>query len=220
MARNRRTEGEDRAERGGLLFALGAAAGVAAGMLLSGRRTELAEAGERMVRGTRDLAGRFRGDPRAIDDLAATGEDRMEDETAWRRGDGGEWGGRTVGMGRRRQGRETDPDRADDSRHMRARELDLADRAQYEDEDLAHSQPRLTARPGHGDAKPEGFAEDELDNQTPYGQHAVSIPEQPQALNADSRVGEGPPPGMELRLEQADVPVKPHSGRAGLDDSR
>lgn len=219
MARTRRTEGEDRGERGGLLFALGATAGIAVGMLLSGRRTELAEAGERMMRGTRDLAGRFRpgGRELADDERLASGMDPQEEDVGWRRGDGGEWGGRTVGMGRRRQGRDTEPDRADDSRDMRARELDTADREQYEDEDLAHAQPRVGARPGHGDAKPAGFAEEELDNQTPYGQHAASVPEQPQALNADSRVGEGTPPGVELRLEAADLPVKPHSGRPRRD---
>ena len=55
------------------------------------------------------------------------------------------------------------------------------------------------------------YAEDELDNQSPYGKHAIPVPEQPQALNSQSRVGEGLKPGTELALEAADVPVKPHS---------
>ena len=121
----------------------------------------------------------------------------------------GEWTGRNIGMGRRRQGDETDP-AMDDSRHMREVALEQSDRAQFEDEDLAHSQPRLSARPGPG-APETVYAEDEMDNQDPYGKHAVPVAEQPQALNSQSRVGEGLTPGLELALEQADVPVKPHS---------
>ncbi len=132
------------------------------------------------------------------DDTGDTGE-RMS----------GEWTGRNVGMGGRRQGRETDPATNDDSRHQKEVALENADRAQFEDEDLAHSQPRVGARPGTG--MPElNYREDELDNQDPYGKHAVPVAEQPQAMNSSSRVGEGLKPGTELMLEQADVPVKPH----------
>lgn len=126
---------------------------------------------------------------------------------------GGEWTGREIGMGRRRQGHETEPDRPDDSQHQKEVALEQADRAQFEDEGLGHSQPRMSARPGPaGDPLDRvNYDEDELDNQSPYGKHAVSVPEQPQALNADARVGEGPKPGTELALEAADLPVKPHS---------
>ncbi|MEX0912065.1 MAG: BON domain-containing protein, partial [Gemmatimonadota bacterium] len=48
---------------------------------------------------------------------------------------------RTGGMGRRRQGLQTDPDRTDDSQHQRERALAAADRDQYADEDFAHESP-------------------------------------------------------------------------------
>ena len=132
-----------------------------------------------------------------------------------RSGDAGgrEWGGRVSGMGRRRQGAGTDPDRADDAQHIREAALEQTDRGEFEEEGISHSQPRMAARPGHGDGNPTHFAEDELDHQDPYGKHAVSVPEQPQAYNSASRVGEGLKPGTELRLEQSDVPVKPHGDR-------
>jgi len=132
------------------------------------------------------------------DDTEATGE-RMS----------GEWTGRNIGMGQRRQGSETEPGTNDDSRHQKEVALENADRAQFEDEELAHSQPRVSSRPGTG--TPEvNYREDELDNQDPYGKHAIPVPEQPQAMNSSARVGEGLKPGTELMLEQADVPVKPH----------
>jgi hypothetical protein len=177
---------------------------------LSGSVRNAAEA-DRAVR----LARRVDGVETVVNRMDA------EDELARRRRGGGtgagggrmagEWTGREIGMGQRRQGHQTEPDQPDDSRQLRAESLEQADRAQFEDEDIAHSQPRVSSRPGHGDPR-EGlnFREDELDNQDPYGKHAVPAPEQPQALNADSRVGEGPKPGIELRLEAADLPVKPH----------
>lgn len=118
---------------------------------------------------------------------------------------------RTGGMGRRRQGRETDPDRPDDSHHQELSALRQADRDQWEDEDLSTAKPRMAARPESG-GRGSRFREDQLDNQDPHGKHArVTLDEQPQALNADSRVGEGLKPGVELGLEGSDVPVKPHS---------
>lgn len=140
---------------------------------------------------------------------------RLQVETQVPRGraeaGGHEWGGRMAGMGRRRQGHETDPGRRDDSQHIRERALEQADRSQFEDEDITHAQPRVAARPGPArDPNPTRYEEEELDNQTPFGQHAEPQPEQPQELNADSRVGEGLMPATELRLEQADLPVKPH----------
>jgi len=136
---------------------------------------------------------------------------RSDETESGGRGMSGEWTGHQVGMGARRQGRETDPGRTDDSVHQREQALEQADRAQYEDEDLAHSHPVMSSRPGHGDPRERvDYREDELDDQDPYGKHAVSVPEQPQAMNAQARVGEGLKPGTELLLEQADVPVKPH----------
>jgi hypothetical protein len=130
--------------------------------------------------------------------------------TAWEEHMAGEWTGRNVGMGRRRQGEQTDPG-ADDSQHLREMALEQSDRAQFEDEDLAHSQPRVGSRPGTGSPNPTNYSEDELDNQDPYGKHAVPTPEQPQALHSQARVGEGLSPGLELAIEASDVPAKPHS---------
>lgn len=79
----------------------------------------------------------------------------------------GDWGGRVSGMGRRRQGYDTDPDRPDDAQHMRERALEASDLREYEEEDISYARPRLAARPGHGVDNPTHFAEDELDNQTP-----------------------------------------------------
>lgn len=122
----------------------------------------------------------------------------------------GEYSGNVSGMGRRRQGEDTEPDRTDDSQHIREVSIEHSDRGQFEDEDLAHSQPRVGSRPSPHPENPTNFSEDELDNQSPYGKHATPQPEQPQQLNSLGRVGEGLKPGTELRLEQADVPVKPH----------
>jgi osmotically-inducible protein OsmY len=170
-----------------------------------------AEEAERAVRLARRVAGvdtvvnrmevddgrRRRGGPRDYGDAAdAT---RMS-----------EWQGRTSGMGRRRQGAETEPDRSDDSRRFRERALEQADRAQYETEGWA-AFPRGGERPEPRDPSREvNYREDELDNQDPYDKHAESLDAQPQRLNTRARVGEGPKPGTELRLEAADVPVKPH----------
>ena len=124
---------------------------------------------------------------------------------------------RTGGMGARRQGRETDPDRKDDSQSHELDALAAADRDQWEDEDLSTSRPRNASRPESQSARRTRFREDQLDNQDPHDKHArVTLDEQPQALNAESRVGEGLKPGVELELEDADVPVKPHS-RGGRD---
>jgi hypothetical protein len=121
----------------------------------------------------------------------------------------GEWTGHQSGMGSRRQGEDTDPARRDDSHHQREVAMEQADRAQFEDEGV-HSQPRV-GDPHDGDVpNPTNFREDELDNQSPYGKHAVPEPEQPQAMNSQARVGEGLKPGVELALEASDLPLKPH----------
>jgi hypothetical protein len=125
----------------------------------------------------------------------------------------GEWTGHQSGMGSRRQGEETDPARRDDSHHQREVAMEQADRAQFEDEGV-HSQPRVGDPHGDEVPNPTNYREDELDNQSPYGKHAVPQGSQeggpPQALNSQSRVGEGLKPGVELALEAADLPVKPH----------
>ena len=120
-----------------------------------------------------------------------------------------EWSGNVSGMGRKRQGN-AEPDQRDDSQHIRETSIEHSDRREFEEEDLAHSHPIMGSRPSPHPENPTNFSEDELDNQSPYGKHAVPQEEQPQELNSMSRVGEGLKPGIELRLEQADVPVKPH----------
>ncbi|HEV3051022.1 MAG TPA: hypothetical protein VGX50_11980, partial [Longimicrobium sp.] len=118
-----------------------------------------------------------------------------------------------VGMGRRRQGSDTDPDRPDDSRLQKEEAIEQADRAQFADEGH-YGWPRVGERDEVQEANRTNYSEDELDNQSPYGKHAVPQGNQddgpPQALNSQSRVGEGLKPGTELALEAADVPVKPH----------
>ena len=141
-----------------------------------------------------------------------------------------EWTGRNVGMGRRRQGRQTDPSRSDDSRHFRDMAMKNADHRQFEEEGLAASQPRVSARPeAERPGSQPNYREDQLDNQDPYAGPGVSKhgarpqPEQPQQLNTQSRVGEGMKPGTELALEASDVPVKPHgdpAGREGRGDDK
>ena len=123
---------------------------------------------------------------------------------------GSEFSGNVSGMGRRRQGSQTDKDQTDDSQHIRETSIEHSDRREFEEEDLAHSHPIMGSRPSPHPENPTNFSEDELDNQSPYGKHATPQPEQPQALNSLGRVGEGLKPGTELRLEQADLPVKPH----------
>ena len=126
---------------------------------------------------------------------------------------GAEWTGNQAGMGRRRQGSDTDPDRPDDSRHQIQEAIEQADRAQFADEGH-YGWPRVGEREEVQEANRTNFSEDELDNQSPYGKHAVPQGNQddgpPQALNSQSRVGEGLKPGVELRLESADLPLKPH----------
>lgn len=134
---------------------------------------------------------------------------RYDFEEGGLRMSGSEWTGNQSGMGSRRQGRETDPARTDDSHHQREDAIEQADRAQFADEGY-HHRPRLGERDEVQDADRTSFSEDELDNQDPYGKHAIPVPGQPQAMNSQSRVGEGLKPGTELALEAADVPVKPH----------
>jgi hypothetical protein len=116
--------------------------------------------------------------------------------------------GRTGGMGRRRQGFGTEPDRPDDSQIRRLDALVAADRAQYEDEGFAHEHSVLSERPGVQPPRTR-FREDELDNQDPHGKHAdLTLDSPPQDLNSDARVGEGMKPGTRRSLEGADLPIE------------
>ena len=128
-----------------------------------------------------------------------------------------EWTGNRSGMGSRRQGRETDPARSDDSHSHREFAIEKADRDQMDDEGYG-ARPRMGEAPEVQEANRTNFSEDELDNQSPFGKHAVPVVEQPQAMNSQSRVGEGMKPGTELRLEQSDVPMKPHGRQPGDED--
>lgn len=128
--------------------------------------------------------------------------------------DATEWSGRNIGMGRRRTGRETDPDRPDDSQSQREEALRDADLDQYESEGIAYEQPRVQRRPDTGDPWQVNFDEDELDNQDPHGKHAAyTLDSPPQELNSASRVGEPPKKAERTRLEQSG----PASGSSGSD---
>ena len=132
-------------------------------------------------------------------------DDEEEDEF-----EGSEWTGRMVGMSRRRQGRQTDPDQNDDSQAQTTKALRDADHAQYADEDLAHQQPRAGRRPESADPWQVNFDEDELDNQDPHGKNAAyTLDEPPQELNSSARVGEGMKPAERLRMEQIDKGENP-----------
>lgn len=133
---------------------------------------------------------------------------------AWERGESrsdARWSGHGVGMGRRRQGNETDPDRPDDSQSQREDALRNADHDQWSREGLA---ARGSSKSSHDNEKAPnrtGFSDDELDNQDPHGQHASrTLDSQPQDLNTRSRVGEGLKSATHLQLEQSDVEAKPH----------
>ncbi len=121
------------------------------------------------------------------------------------------WQGRNVGMGRRRQGMETEPDRPDDSQAQKDEALRDADLDQWQEEGFAAVNPEQTERPDVPKARPD-YDEDEMDNQDPHGKHArYTLDAQPQDLNTDARVGEGLKPGTELQMEEADIEGKPHS---------
>lgn len=127
-----------------------------------------------------------------------------------------QWQGRHVGMGRRRQGSETEPDRTDDSQPQTEKAMREADLRQWQEEGLSAEKSRTQARPEVQDANRTRYSEDELDNQDPHDKHAErTLDSQPQELNTDARVGEGLKDATELDLEQADVPAKPHGDREG-----
>lgn len=116
---------------------------------------------------------------------------------------------RVGGMGMRRQGRETDPDRPDDSHDIGMGALKDADRGQWEDEGFASPAPRARR-----DAWRPHFAEDEVEPQDPHGKHApVTLDHPPEQLNSAARVGEGSKSGEHLALEKTDLPRKPHADR-------
>lgn len=169
------------------------------------------------------VAGAVAGVQTVVNRLEVEEEARLREETR-RRFEAGDpalnetrWEGRIVGMGRPRQGPQTEPNRPDDSQRQVERALEQADRADWQSEDLAAQKPRTDARPEAERPRqhPE-FEEEELDHQDPHERHAArTLDEQPQELHTRSRVGEGLKPGTELRLEDADVPLKPHSDVGG-----
>jgi hypothetical protein len=113
---------------------------------------------------------------------------------------------RVGGMGRRRQGVETDPDRPDDSQKRREEALAAADRQQWRDEGYTGETGLAGSRPEVQRADGSRFREDELDNQDPHGKRAeVTLDSQPQELNTGSRVGETPDPGIQREMRDAEV---------------
>lgn len=99
--------------------------------------------------------------------------------------------GRVGGMGRRRQGFVTEPDRPDDSQKLREEALAAADRQQWREE-IENAEAGLAdTHPDDRFAEGGHFREDELDNQDPHGKSAaVTFDSQPQELNTTARVGE------------------------------
>jgi hypothetical protein len=169
----------------------------------------------RRVRGVNTVLNRL-----DVASEARSGGPDFDEVEGWAGTPGSEWTGLRSGMGRRRQGSQTEPARPDDSQHQRERAIAVADRTTWDDEGH-HQRPRMAAsaevaEPGQGGR----FTERELDNQTPFGQNAVPVAEQPQALNVRTRTGEGLKPGTELRLEGSDVPVKPHGEPPRTDAAR
>lgn len=114
---------------------------------------------------------------------------------------------RVGGMGARRQGRETDPDRPDDSRDIGLGALNRADRSQREDEGFGGRDIRDNEAPWRGH-----FDEDEVAPQDPHGKHApVTLDNPPEQRNSKARVGEGLKSSEHLAREQTDLPRKPHA---------
>jgi hypothetical protein len=120
--------------------------------------------------------------------------------------------GRNVGMGRTRQGGQTEPPRRDDSQWLEERALREADRDEWLEEAFGGEEgPGAVGAQGTGTRVPEG----ERDNQDPHHAGLAARADAPQQrFNTAARVGEGLKPGTALDLEHADVPVKPH-GRQG-----
>jgi hypothetical protein len=122
--------------------------------------------------------------------------------------------GRVGGMGRRRQGGDTEPLQRDDSQPMRRAALSAADRDQLADEGFAG--PAASTRRRVDNAT--NFEEDELDNQDPHGKHARFTLDRPrEELNSFARVGEKRPAGADLRLERADTTASGGATRTGDD---
>jgi hypothetical protein len=115
---------------------------------------------------------------------------------------------RVRGMGRRRQGVSTDPERMDDSQVRRSDALAAADREQWADEGYTTGPSPVGDRPEARPANRTNFSEDELDNQDPHGKHAeFTLDSQPQELRSESRVGDTPKPGTRRDLERADLSI-------------
>lgn len=156
-----------------------------------------------------------------VNRLDVEGSKRTRSKTKVEQGEdeGVEWTGRMVGMNQRRQGRKTEKLPVDESQKQQDEALRDADLAQYGEEDIAYANPRLGASEDNP-TRPRKFREDQLDNQDPHGKNAkYTLDEPPQELNTDARVGEGLKPAERLALEQADVPVKPNTGRHRKSDA-
>lgn len=164
------------------------------------------------------LANRVTGVDTVVDRLEIDDQVRHLDENRRRLENGDpalnetQWQGRRIGMGRMRQGGQTEPDRPDESQRAEERALEKADRDEWVAEGITTKRPLSAERPEEARASNQpDFDADELDNQDPHGHgNTRTLDHQPQELNTSTRVGEGSKPGVELALEGADVPLKPH----------
>lgn len=163
------------------------------------------------------VANSVRGVQTVVNRLEVEDEVRHLEETRRRLDEGDpalverHWEGRSIGMGRPRQGQHTEPDRPDDSQHRVERALAEADRDQWLEETGVHEAPRVAARPAPDQPgqKPT-YGSDELDNQDPNHRGSGSPSESGQhELRAGDRGGDGAGPGHELRLEDTDIPLQP-----------
>ena len=114
------------------------------------------------------LASRVEGVRTVVNRMEIEAQARQEDAVRRRveQGSGGvqHESARVGGMGSRRQGVETDPDRPDDSQHMAMGALDRADRDQQADEGFASAPRRVDEEPWR-----ENFDSDEVEPQDPHG---------------------------------------------------
>lgn len=113
------------------------------------------------------------------------------------------WTGVRVGTGLRRQGRETEPDRASDKVGMIERSLGVNRAVEQTSEPLDKIPPAVE---GHtsGNAAPTNYGRVDDASHRRFG----NVPERPlQDLNPLSRVEENVKPGTELTIEQAEAPT-------------
>src|SRR5690606_35582539 len=147
------------------------------------------------VQGVRGVVNRL--DIGIVEDHLAVVRERDE-----RRGPGDRarfWYGNRVGMGRRRQGRETDPDRPDDRVASMTEDLGT-DRALEAPSEVLEKVP--TAVAGHS-VKPAGPTDRATVDESSHRRLGNVPPEPIQDLNPVSRVRENVKKGTELTLEEA-----------------